>query len=426
MRLHSISALLLTAMMLVSCAEYSHRYKHELNLIDAAQTQADGDVEVSVAVLSAEQSSALFGTFVAETGVQPVWVRIRNNEPDPYWFFSVSLDPDYYSPHEAAWKNHLSFGGYSNVKMDSNFRRQAIYPYIPAGETVSGFVYTRRDEGVKQVTIDLKRPGSEGKSFYFILPVPGFDADIEALDLAAHYAPDEIVHLHTEAALREWIEKLPCCVFGEDGETPGDPLNLVIIGHPDAVDPAFLQRGWELAESAHLGAIWKMVKSSLFGAHYRYSPVSPLYLFGRKQDLALQKARETIDERNHLRLWLAPATFKGMPVRVGQISRDIGVRLTGRLSPPTTHVIDPEVDEARWYLEQDLALSQHVSHYGLASGVGYAPEQRPRQNLLGDPYYTDGLRLVAIFTEDPTSFSQIQDLGWETPTDIRVLSRGAE
>ena len=69
-------------------------------------------------VLSAEESSALFGAFVAETGVQPVWIRIRNNDSVHYWLFSVSVDPQYYSPHEAAWKNHFTFGGYSNVKME--------------------------------------------------------------------------------------------------------------------------------------------------------------------------------------------------------------------------------------------------------------------------------------------------------------------
>ena len=34
--------------------------------------------------------------------------------------------------------------------------------------------------------------------------------------------------------------------------------------------------------------------------------MSDLYLFGRPQDLALQKARDNIHQRNHLRLWLSP------------------------------------------------------------------------------------------------------------------------
>ena len=63
---------------------------------------------------------------------------------------------------------------------------------------------------------------------------------------------------------------------------------------------------------------------------YRTSPVSPLYLFDRQQDLALQKIRGTVDERNHLRLWLAPVRVNGKSVWVGQISRDIGVKLAAK------------------------------------------------------------------------------------------------
>jgi hypothetical protein len=38
----------------------------------------------------------------------------------------------------------------------------------------------------------------------------------------------------------------------------------------------------------------KMVTSALSGERYPYAPVSDLYLFGRPQDLALQKARDNI------------------------------------------------------------------------------------------------------------------------------------
>ncbi|MCD6533753.1 MAG: LssY C-terminal domain-containing protein [Deltaproteobacteria bacterium] len=417
-----ILPVLLLSLLLTSCAQYRHTQRYELDFFQRAQTRIKGDVEVSVAVLSAEESAELFGVFVAETGVQPVWIRIRNNDPMPYSLYSIGLDPRYFSPHEAAWKNHFTFAGFSNVQMDSNFRRHGIYPYVPSGETVSGFIYTRLNEGVKAVSIDLKSPGGEGKSFFFMTPIPGFRGDsTDLFDHTGLYPKDGIAHIETLDELRSWIEALPSCVFGKDCTSLADPLNLIMIGHSEDIGPAFVHRGWELAESAHFRAVWKMIKSSLFGSNYRYSPMSALFMYGRKQDVALQKARNTIDERNHLRLWYAPARFKEMPILVGQISRDIGVRLTGKLFPPTTHVIDPEVDEARWYLEQDLTLSQRVRRVGLAQGVGRAPEKKPKHNLMGDPYYTDGFRLVVIFTNEPTSFSQIDYLDWEIPEDIRYL-----
>jgi hypothetical protein len=53
----------------------------------------------------------------------------------------------------------------------------------------------------------------------------------------------------------------------------------------------------------------------LFGSEYLNAPVSPLYVFGRHQDVALQKARDTVSQRNHLRLWLAPFTIDGLGTR---------------------------------------------------------------------------------------------------------------
>ena len=72
----------------------------------------------------------------------------------------------------------------------------------------------------------------------------------------------------------------------------------------------------------------------------------------------MQKARGSVDERNHLRLWLAPVTFRGEDVWVGQISRGIGIKLSSKTV--VTHKIDPIIDEARYYLVVDLAASQSL------------------------------------------------------------------
>ena len=100
-----------------------------------------------------------------------------------------------------------------------------------------------------------------------------------------------------------------------------------------------------------------MMSSALTGDSYLHAPISPMYMFGRSQDLALQKARDNIHQRNHLRLWLAPMRFRGKSVWVGQISRDIGTRLTIHSPYLTTHKIDPDVDEARMALTEDLVYS---------------------------------------------------------------------
>ena len=159
--------------------------------------------------------------------------------------------------------------------------------------------------------------------------------------------------------------------------------------------------------------------SSLFGKEYRYAPVSALYAFGRAQDVALQRARSTINERNHLRIWLTPMRFENKPVWIGQISRDIGVRFTRKTI--TTHKIDPDVDETREFLIEDLAYAQGLAAIGHVVGVGAAPFEQPRENLTGDPYFTDGLRALMWLSASPVSISEIEirDLG-QTPSDRRL------
>ncbi len=169
-----------------------------------------------------------------------------------------------------------------------------------------------------------------------------------------------------------------------------------------------VRRGWDLTETIRRGTAWRTVASSLFGWKYRTSPVSPLYVFDRPQDIALQKARGSVDERNHLRLWFTPVTLDGENVWVGQISRDIGVKFSSKTF--VTHKIDPVVDEARLYVTLDIAASQSLQAMGYTEGVGYSDRDAPRYNYTKDPFYTDGLRVVIFLSEsrqrlDTSSFS---------------------
>jgi len=67
----------------------------------------------------------------------------------------------------------------------------------------------------------------------------------------------------------------------------------------------------------------KSTKALLLDSEYRYSPLSRLFLDGRQQEPALQKARGSINERMHLRLWRTQLEHQGQPVWIGKISRDI-------------------------------------------------------------------------------------------------------
>jgi len=256
-----------------------------------SQSQVDGNVRVTVAVLSSEESRQLFGVNLAGEAIQPVWVRVQNADTAGYYLMSSGLDPDYFSPMEAAYAFHSTIGSSVNKKIDDHFRVMNFRNPIAAGTSVSGFIFTNLDEGTKVVDIDLIGYG-ETKFFTFFVLVPGIKADYHEVDFENLYAQEKIVNLD-EKELRTELENLPCCATNEDGTENGDPLNLVLIGSREDISSAFVRRGWLPAEQSYGAAIWKTIKSFLFGSRYRYSPVSPLYFDKRKQDFAGQKPRHT-------------------------------------------------------------------------------------------------------------------------------------
>ncbi len=102
------------------------------------------------------------------------------------------------------------------------------------------------------------------------------------------YSEDELVDVDLEGLVKG-LEHLPCCVTDKSQKSTGDPLNIAIVGNNKDVYYAFMRAGWDETETIYGGSLWRTIKSSLSGSEYRYSPVSALYVFGRPQDVALQK-----------------------------------------------------------------------------------------------------------------------------------------
>ena len=369
---------------------------------------------------SAEETRKVFGVDLHGRGVQPVWVEIENKDDQPVWFLPSGIDPMYYTPLEAAFVSHFYFSDIANVKMNRYFFEKGKDIYVQPGDRRAGFVFTNLDEGTKAFAVDLVGEDHQVRTFTFFIPVPGLKIDHRRIDFEKLYAPEMWKNFEDEDGFIEYLEALPCCTADTGGTNMGDPLNLIVVG--DDVYHAFMRAGWDETETITARSAWKTGLSFLFGGRYRHSPVSALNVFGRRQDAALQKARGTIHERNHLRLWLSPATFQGKPVWVGQISRDIGVRFSTRTI--VTHKIDPDVDETRSCLIQDLLYSQGLLRFALVRGVGVAPIDSPRFNLGADPYFTDGLRAVLWVSSAPVALDHVEFVEWEMPAQYSRHSDG--
>jgi len=262
MPLRWLVIVLFSAITVSGCTIYQKpRLIHDVPFLERSQSKVDGEVRVTVAVLSAEESRLLFGVNLAGKGIQPVWVRVQNADTIPYWLMSTGLDPDYFSPLESAYAFHGTFSSSMNAKIDDQFRVMAFRNPIVPDAAVSGLIFTNRDEGTKVIDIDLIGH-HKTKFFSFYIPIPGIKADYHEVDFDALYSQDEIADLD-ENQLRAELEDLPCCATNEDGTKDGDPLNLILIGTREDISTAFVRRGWLPAEQTHGKAVWKSIKSFL-------------------------------------------------------------------------------------------------------------------------------------------------------------------
>ena len=407
-------AILVTAWVFVNagCATFKPPSIADVPFKERAQSQQKNGVRVTAAILSEKESRAAFGVSLYSKGVQPVWIEIANSRKKPVWFLPYGIDPDYFAPLEVAYKFEFGYSNKGTQELNRHFFKNGVRAYISPETIRSGFVFTNLDQGTKRFNVDVINVDKSIETFTFFIAVPGLKVDHHQVDFERLYPVDQVVTLD-EKGLRNALQELPCCTYDKKGAEKGDPLNLVFIGNPKEVYYALIRAGWDETETIYGASLWKTAMSFLFGGRYRYSPVSALYVFGRPQDAAFQKARGSIHERNHLRIWLAPVRYAGKMVWAGQISRDIGVRFTTKTI--TTHKIDPDVDETRIFLIQNLWYTGGLQKFAFVSGVGEAPLSRPRQNLTGDPYVTDGLRAVLWVSGQPVPFDAVEFKEWSIP-----------
>src|SRR6516165_6591128 len=419
------SWVLLFALVVAIAVSQSFRFEPDQSadaaFIARAQQKSAPGIKVRISALGARESQQSFGEDLAKFNIQPVWLSIENDTDDQLALLSIAMDPDYYSPYEVSYRFHgiLSFA--ANRARDQFFLKRQVANVAPPHSTTVGVMYGVLDAGVKYAHIVLAGK-NRLETFDFALSVPGpafVGTDIDANRI---YPGRKIEDVDLNA-LRTAFAAQPCCTKSSNGERNGDPLNLVIVESKGKPIVPFVARGWHLARTLDVASMMETARAFIFRDAFLTSPVSPLYLFDRKEDIALQKARSTINERVHARFWLTPYTFEGRRIWIGQVSRDIGVRLTDQTWNLTTHKIAPDVDFDRAYLLQDLVMSGFVERYGYVDGVGFAPASAPRTNLTGDSYYTDGLRAVIFLSNETTPIERVERLPWSTPPLLPVEGR---
>jgi hypothetical protein len=193
------------------------------------------------------------------------------------------------------------------------------------------------------------------------------------------------------------LEDAPKTTLTSQG-IPGDPLNIGLIGTKEELIRAMLGAGWEPADPITLKSSLGIARSVLLRRPYRDAPVSNLFVFGRRQDLAFEKpVGRSASRRHHVRFWRSSELGQGgEPLWIGAATFDRSVGFSHRTGQ-VTHHIAPDIDTERNGLIADLVAARQLGKLFQVTGVGSTLIGR---NGGGDRYYTDGELTVGILARD--------------------------
>ncbi len=195
------------------------------------------------------------------------------------------------------------------------------------------------------------------------------------------------------------LEDVPGITYTADG-IPGDPLNVALIGTKAEVMKIMLAAKWHPADPLTLRSCLEIAEATVLKRAYDDAPVSSLYLFGRKEDLAFeQPVGRDPRHRHHVRFWKTDKVDgDGRPVWVGSAVYDKRVGLS-RTTGQVTHVTAADVDAERDYLFQDLERTGDLTERYVVDGFHKKLEGR---NGGGDPWHTDGKLYVGVIAPKQT------------------------
>lgn len=174
---------------------------------------------------------------------------------------------------------------------------------------------------------------------------------------------------------------------------PGDPLNIELVGSEEEVIRALIASGWFPADPLTFRSSVRIAVDTVFKKPDDQAPVSNLFLFGRKEDLAFEKpVGGSPKERHHVRFWRTARLDGDRPVWLGSAAFDIGVELS-HTTGQVTHHISPNVDAERDLLLADLTKANPALTTRWIDG--YHTELQGK-NGGGDPWHTDGRLALAV------------------------------
>jgi LssY C-terminus len=186
---------------------------------------------------------------------------------------------------------------------------------------------------------------------------------------------------------------------------PGDPVNIGLVGTEAQIIAAMTAADWYPADPTTFRSSVRIVVDSVLRRPDDDAPVSNLYLFGRKQDLAFeQPVGHSPRQRHHVRFWRSKESEAGLPLWLGAATFDTRVGFS-HTTGEVTHHIAADVDT-----ERDRLIAQ-LKKAGYSEDLYWIDDfhlRREGRNGGGDPWHTDGRLAVVILREQPNKSREIR------------------
>ncbi|EYT54663.1 hypothetical protein H490_0107110 [Leucobacter sp. UCD-THU] len=171
----------------------------------------------------------------------------------------------------------------------------------------------------------------------------------------------------------------------------GDPINLSLRGTEQQLHDAMERAGWVRADPVTLRSSWGIVVSTITRRNYDRAPVSPLFLFGRMQDVAYQQeVAGNPAKRHHVRFWrtpegwLLPGGARVDWLGAATFDRAVGFSL---FTLQITHKIDADIDVERDHVVATVQRANPAARLEVLSDFSTGYHSR---NGGGDTIRTDG------------------------------------
>jgi LssY C-terminus len=220
---------------------------------------------------------------------------------------------------------------------------------------------------------------------------PGTDLRLELaapLQLPAEMATvlaNQEFTVEKRKALDEQVLALPLRSATSEGRF-SDVVNVVFLGSREQVSSAFKAAGWTGSDTVTTGSAFRLVAALAALKNDIHLPISRQTLVGKAPDSMWQKSFDSVQKRDHTRVWSQAADWHGQEVWPGATIRETGAVFSIR-NFKLIHHVDVDLDAEREKVVRDLTLA------GCVETVHNAP--RPlmplySRNATGDQMSTDG------------------------------------